>query len=285
MIISDALSSLTHKLQAAGLEDPLMESEFLVAAATGLSRAAVKLRASSPLEEAAQQNLRQWSDQRAERIPFAYVVGHQPFRDFDLLVSPAVLIPRPETEWLVEKVLESIPKEGTSLVAADVGTGSGAIALSMAAHPRIHKVYGLDLSEKALEIARLNAKNYDPSKRCHWLQSDLLDELPAREPMDLIIANLPYIRTQALEELSLEVQCEPRLALDGGEEGLDAIFRLTDQAMSCLRPGGRLWLEIGFDQAEAVQKQLSELKRWTGIRVENDLSGLPRIVSAELGAI
>jgi release factor glutamine methyltransferase len=216
---------------------------------------------------------------RISHEPAAYITGHKEFYGLELQVARPVLIPRPETELLVEKAIELATTVFTRpCIIADVGTGCGAIAVTLATNLFQAKIYATDISGAALEIARSNCHRHGVSERVTLLQGDLLDPLP--EPVHLIIANLPYVRNSELVKLSPEIsRFEPLLAVSGGANGLEMMERLVSQAEGNLLPGGAVLLEIGHDQGqvacELARKHLPESK----ISVTTDLGGLDRVVS------
>lgn len=224
---------------------------------------------------------------RQRREPLAYILGSQPFFGLDLLVTPAVLIPRPETEELVERAIQRLnqhtagrPDVLASLRVVDVGTGSGAIALALAYAVPDLRVIGVDDSEPALEVARANARRLGLADRVHLVAGDLL--LPFAGPFDLILANLPYIPSAELPTLMPEVsQYEPRRALDGGSDGLEPLRRLLAQACTRLAPGGALMAEIGAEQGYLALTVARDLLPDCRARVEQDLAGRDRILIVE----
>jgi release factor glutamine methyltransferase len=276
--VLDALERAEIVLQSAGLEDPRMESEFLVASLLGCSRTEVRLRRGHALNKADQNRVQGWILERAARKPLAYVTGEQTFFNASFHVSPDVLVPRPETELLVETVQNYLASAGSRLHLLDVGTGSGAVALSLAGHAHIETVTAIDISRAALRMARQNAERLSITN-VSWVESNLLEQL-SDVRVDVIVANLPYVRTGELRSLAPELHWEPVLALDGGADGLQIIDRLIVQAATRLRTGGALFLEIGHDQGAAVQTRLRASGNWGAIGLKTDFAGLPRIVSA-----
>lgn len=280
MTIDAAMRSVAHRLERAGLDDSQMESEFLVAAALGSTRADAIFHRGDALPAQARRKIERWSRRRAERKPLAYIAGAQPFMDLTLRVTPSVLIPRPETELLVEHALNWLRQAGSPVQAADIGTGSGNIAICLALHPNVSRVFAIDRSAKALRVARNNAPK-SVSNRLVWMRGDLLEPLKRKkEKVALIAANLPYVSSKDFKRLAPEVLCEPREALEAGREGTEAIFRLIDQAPEALLPGGMLLLEIGYDQKTSALNYLKQASGWTEIQVMRDLAGLPRMVQA-----
>ena len=216
---------------------------------------------------------------RAQGKPLAYLLGKQMFFDIEVFVSPDVLIPRPETELLVEKVIAYAKGRGMTIV--DVGAGSGVIALALAKHLPTAQITGIDLSSGALDVARCNAEHLELEERIRWLRGNLLQPLlDSGETADVIVANLPYIPTEEMQKLDVSKH-EPILALDGGPDGLDIIRRFLENAPRVLREKGLVIMEIGSGQGEAVRKLAEAAFPETTVRVELDLAGHERIVSIE----
>ena len=217
--------------------------------------------------------------ERSKGTPIAYLLGRRGFFDIEVTVTPDVLIPRPETELLVEKAIEWARHRGHCFI-VDVGAGSGVIALVLAKHlPNAH-VTGIDVSENALQVAQQNSLQLGLDKRVRWVQGDMLRPLvERREKADLIVANLPYIPTADLATLEV-ARHEPHLALDGGVDGLDPIRRLLADVPAVLKPDGLVLMEIGADQGQAVRNLVQQSHpQLQVITVETDLAGLDRIVS------
>jgi release factor glutamine methyltransferase len=211
--------------------------------------------------------------------PLPYILGHQAFYDRDLIVSPAVLIPRPETELLVEKAL-AFARSHSGCTAVDIGTGSGAIAVTVAANCPDAMVYAVDVSPAALDIARQNAQA--GSAQVHFLEGDLLTPLLERGiKIDLLMANLPYIASGDLPALAVS-RYEPQLALDGGADGLDLIRRLLDQAPVVCKPGARILLEIGAVQGAAATTLAESVFPRATVTLIQDYARLDRLVQVNL---
>ncbi|MCX5751573.1 MAG: peptide chain release factor N(5)-glutamine methyltransferase [Candidatus Saganbacteria bacterium] len=215
-----------------------------------------------------------------EHEPIAYLLGTQPFLGLDLEVNRSVLIPRPETELLVENLLRKITEHSarnTEHRILDIGTGSGCIAIALAKDLPNAQVYAVDFSVKALRVAKKNAKKYELSKRIKFLRSNLFQKLKGLK-FDLIVSNPPYIPSKVIPKLDKNVKdYEPIKALDGGNDGLDIIRKIIQQAPGYLAPNGILALEIGFGQAKAVQK-LATKAGFKNTQIIKDWAGIDRIV-------
>jgi release factor glutamine methyltransferase len=220
----------------------------------------------------------QLAERRLAGEPSAYITGHREFYSLDFYVDPGVLIPRPETELLVERAV-ALAKERAVSTMADIGTGCGAIAISLAVNLPGVKIYATDISEVALRVARRNCQKYGVADRVCRLAGDLLD--PLSETVDLIVANLPYVREGEVSGVNTR-GFEPALALDGGADGLEKIRRLCHQAEARLNPGGSLLLEIGAGQKEAVTRLLRSLFPKARIEVTKDLGGIDRVMCLTL---
>jgi release factor glutamine methyltransferase len=285
MTIQDALQSTQKALESAGIPDAQIDAEYLVAEAVGLPRLKLALNRDKEISVDAHRRLQKWTRERLERRPLAYVLGEQPFMNMNLRVNPSVLIPRPETELLVEEAYKVLDTTSKAIV-ADIGTGSGNIALSLARHTNVIEVHAVDISAAALEVALENAMHNPVKASVQWHWGDLLTPLIKAElSFDLIVANLPYVRTEEFSSLSPEVRWEPALALDGGHDGLMYIDPLIEQAERVLKPEGMLMLEIGAEQGHAVLDIFEHRRGWKEYHVLQDLAGLPRIIKAKKGAL
>jgi release factor glutamine methyltransferase len=220
---------------------------------------------------------------RATGVPVQYITGHQEFWGLDLIVSPAVLIPRPETEHVVEAVLELAKADGRGrpsphdLRIVDVGTGSGAIAIALAKELPSAKIHATDISPEALEVARANAARHELTSRIKFHRADLLNGLPDGE-FDFVVSNPPYVGESEEDSVQLEVRkFEPRNAVFAGPTGLEVMQRLIPQAQTALRPGGWLVFEISGTIADRVR---SLLPAWDELAIRNDLQGIARVAIA-----
>ena len=216
--------------------------------------------------------------QRLDRVPLAYILGYREFYGINVVVTPDVLIPRPETEGMVEHTLfmALMGMETRELTIADVGTGSGAIAVNLAIHLPAARIFAVDVSESALDVAAYNIRAHSVSDRVRLGHGDLLDPVP--EPVDVVAANLPYIPTGRIAQLQPEVQREPSIALDGGPDGLDLVRRLLAQAPAKLNSPGIILLELDPEQFPAVEALAREQFPSADITAEQDLAQRDRIM-------
>jgi release factor glutamine methyltransferase len=216
---------------------------------------------------------------RAAGEPLQYITGHQEFFKLDFEVTPDVLIPRPESEVIVEVALELLPKDRSSRF-ADVGTGSGCLAISILHElPNVRGI-GIDSSPAALNVARRNARTHRVADRLQLIESDLLTAIPPGEQFNVIVSNPPYVPDGDIDSLQREVRYEPRSALAGGSDGLDVIRRLLREARPRIEIGGHLVFEFGFGQAELLLN-LIDRKQWNLIEARKDLQGIPRTMVLE----
>lgn len=271
-------------LKRRGLEEAPLEAEVLLMQLKGLSRAYLYSHGEELVGWEDVEAYRSLLERRARREPLAYIAGKREFFGLDFYVDQRVLVPRPETETLVEECLRLLREEDLhSPLLADIGTGCGAIAVALAYHRPEARVYATDISLDALQVAALNCVRHGVQDRVLVLRGSLLEPLP--EPVDVILANLPYVPTASLATLAPEVaHYEPWASLNGGREGLDLIRHLLAQVPSRLRPKGRLLLEIGAGQAAAVAQAAAEAIPGSHVRMVRDLAGLDRVAVVELAA-
>ena len=248
MNLKQALAQARGVLADNAIEDASLEGELLLRHVLGIDRTQLFLDLDHELGPAHEVVLQRLIERRLRGEPSAYITGHREFYGLDFYVDRGVLIPRPETELLVERAISLAQNRPISTI-ADIGTGCGAIAISLALSLPEARIYATDISARALEVARFNCRKHGVVDRVRLLQGDMLDPLP--EPVDLIIANLPYVRESELPRTG-PLSFEPELALNGGPDGVAQIARLCRQAGDKLRPGGCLILEMGQGQAETV---------------------------------
>ncbi len=278
MTLAEALHAAQSRLHQADIDDANLEAEVLLRHALGLDRAALFSRFEEEIDEEQRVALGRLVERRAAHEPTAYIIGHKEFYGIDLEVSPDSLIPRPETELLVDEALRGTPKGPCAL--ADVGTGCGAVAIALAMRLPHHTVYAIDCSEKALALTARNVERLGLSDRISLLHGDLVNPLP--RAVEVIAANLPYVKTSDWQELPPEIRDhEPRDALDGGPDGTAALERLLRSAVSHLRPGGCLVAEIAWDEGERLMKLARECFPEAQVSVIKDFAGLDRILRVE----
>lgn len=273
-MIRDCVRLGTELLRQQGVEAPRLDAQLLLAHALGTTRSALLSRLSEMLAEPVQATYQEYLHRRAAREPVAYIMGRQEFWGRAFIVTPSVLIPRPETETLVERAIQLASRpEG---VAADLGTGTGCIATSFAAEVSGWKVLAIDISEVALAVARENLRRYSLESRVHLLRGSLLEPIPVR--LDLVLANLPYVSTRELGDLQAEVKdWEPVAALDGGEDGLDLVRRLLTQLPEKLHSDGVCLLEIDPRQFARLRHDVDLLLPGWSVLELRDLTGRPRV--------
>ncbi|MCI0789047.1 MAG: peptide chain release factor N(5)-glutamine methyltransferase [Chloroflexi bacterium] len=278
-ILRSVIQDTHQKLEAAGIPDARLEAEVLVMNVMRMPRQSIFSAQETEVSGQQQTALDAFLERRLDREPLAYILGQREFYGINVILTPAVLIPRPETEGLVEHALfmAMMGMEFTELIIADVGTGSGAIAVNLAIHLPAAKIYAVDVDDAVLDVAAYNVRAHGVADRVSLAIGDLLDAVP--EPVDLIVANLPYIPTERIPTLQPEVQQEPVLALDGGADGLDLVRRLLTQADSKLKDHGIILLELDPEQVPVVQKLALEHFPEGSTSVEKDLAGMDRILA------
>ena len=283
MQLKQALTDAVRTLDGEGVGSPRMNGEMLLMFTLGCDRAYLYAHSERELTADEQSRYEDAIALRASGYPAQYITGHQEFWGLDLIVSPAVLIPRPETEHVVETALELIRagtarQPGARPKLIDVGTGSGAIALALATELPAAEIYGVDLSPEALEVAKANAARLQLADRVYFLISDVLESVPRDGSFDFVLSNPPYVGFDEADKVQDVVKkFEPKMAVFAGEHGLDIICRLISQASEALRPGGYLVFEIGFSMAAMVTERLAG---WSEVRTVADLAGIPRVMVA-----
>jgi release factor glutamine methyltransferase len=285
--LADALRCATKHfaaLQALETANPRLEAEALLQHALGLDRARLyqRLRDEMPPDKEPAYYDLVWRRLCGEPTP--YIIGRADFYDIELAVAPVAAIPRPETELLVQEALTLAgerPQDIPRLTMADIGTGCGAIALALATHLPSAQIVATDISSAALALAQRNAEALGLASRVRFLLGDLLDPLDL--PVDILVANLPYVTSAQWQGLPVEIRCyEPRQALDGGPDGLRIIERLLREAPAFLPSPAALLLEIGYDQGPPVLALASEVFPKAAIEVRKDLASLDRLVIVQL---
>ncbi|MGB8773273.1 MAG: peptide chain release factor N(5)-glutamine methyltransferase [Terriglobales bacterium] len=296
MQLRQALNSAIERLTSAQVPSPRMNAELLIMFTLDCDRAYLYAHPERVLTPDEMQRYGEALARRAAGVPAQYITGHQEFWGLDLIVSPAVLIPRPETEHVVETVLalaasadteesqERDQKQRTRVSAphelriVDVGTGSGAIALALATELPAAEIFATDISSDALEVARANAARHNLTSRIDFRSADLLGGLPTAS-FDFVVSNPPYVGDSEEDSVQLEVRkLEPRNAVFAGPTGLEVIERLIPQAREALRPGGWLVFEISGTIADRVRHLLSD---WKEVEIRNDLQGIARVAAGK----
>jgi len=258
--------------------DAGLEAQLLLAHVIKRNRTGVLAHPETILSENQLEQLNLLLEKRSNGIPLPYILGHWEFYNLDFVVTPDVLIPRPETELLVEQALAWLKNHATQRRVADVGTGSGCIAVSLAKNQPDLRLIATDLSQAALDVARENASRHGVVDRIEWKKTNLLDDYPGK--LDLVVANLPYIPSATLDNLPVS-KYEPRSALDGGPDGLRFINELLRDAKRWWASGGAILLEIEAGQGESALRLADELLPGASITLLPDLAGLPRILKIE----
>ncbi len=275
--IKQILTRAAAVLEKVEVETPLLDAEVMLSESLGVPRSYLFTHPEEHVGTAAASHFEFWLRLREQRVPLAYIIGHKEFYGLDIEVTPAVLIPRQETETLVEAtvaVLKGIP----SPLVAEVGVGSGAVAVALAKSIPSAKIFATDSSEEALEVARRNIDRHGMGRRIDLRLGNLLEPL-AGLVFDAVVSNPPYIPTDEIPNLQPEVaRYEPIMALDGGLDGLDCYREIVGEAPRYLKQGGRLLFEVGWEQADDVKTILASAG-FEDIRAVRDLSGVERVVS------
>ena len=275
LTMRELLNWATVALKEEGIDSPQLDAEILLAHSLELSRTQLHAQLEGKLEPEVQDTYKSLVARRLRHEPVAYITGHKEFYGLDLYVDRRVLIPRPETETLVKVALAIVRRNQLSPL-AEVGVGSGAVAIALAVNEPWLELYATDASPDALAVAEANCQRHDVLERMHLLSGDILEPLP--EPVGLIVANLPYVSREELQSLPPDItQYEPLSAIDGGQDGLQHIRRLLAQAGPNLKPPGVICLEIGATQASAVNALAREQFPEATVGLVQDLAGLDRV--------
>ena len=279
LTVGETLLQTRTTLERGGIGEAPLEAELLLGLAMNLDRVRLYASLAKGVPDTCQQTLERLVQRRLLREPLAYLRGMKEFFGLEFKVGPEVLIPRPETEILVEQAITLIedrfPQGNAHIV--DVGTGSGAVAVSLAVRLPRARLYATDISEAALATAQTNAGAHGVKERIAFLCGHLLDPLPG--PVDMVVANLPYIKSGAVPSLEPEIgRFEPREALDGGPDGLDLGCRLLQQSPGHLRPEGTILLEMDPEQMDAASDAALAVYPGASIYRLNDLAGLERVL-------
>jgi release factor glutamine methyltransferase len=283
--VLEVIQRSTEFLKNKGVDSPRLQTELLLAHLLNLPRMQLYLNFERKLSETEVDKFRELIKQRGQREPLQHIVGSTSFCGLELIVNRHVLIPRHETELLAEKgwtFLNSSPSTINHQLstALDLGTGSGCLAIALAVHCPAAQLFATDISPESLEVARQNAARHNVLDRISFLQSDAFAALESSRPFDLIISNPPYIPTDQIPSLQIEVRDhDPRQALDGGPDGLAFYRRIAAEGLPFLKAGGKIMLEFGDGQAQAV-REIFESQKWIVEAIVEDYTQRPRILIA-----
>ena len=279
MILKDAYTEGIKKLKLSNIDAPVVTAGAILCYVLGCDKSYLYTHDDYLLSKDEYDKYCEALKRRIGGEPLQYITGHQEFMSLNFAVSPSVLIPRQDTEILVEYIMEFVgQKENVSIL--DIGTGSGCIAISLAYYIKGSQVFGVDVSKDALEIARKNARSCGFEERITFLESNLFSNVHIKK-FDVIVSNPPYIPNRVIDTLDRQVKdFEPKIALDGGEDGLDFYRRITKQSVDFLKPNGLLAFEVGFDQARDVAKIMES--SFKDINIQKDLAGIERVVTGIL---
>lgn len=277
--IAEVLREAAQILEAGGVPEARREAGSLLSFILGRDRTFLVSHAEDQVDDNSLDRLREFVERRATGEPLQYITGVQDFYGREFRVTPDVLIPRPETELLVEAALQIVGNTGPAPLICDVGTGSGCIALTLLCEIVEARVVAIDKSPAALEVAKINAQKLSVVDRARFVLSDCFNSLDSYiDEFDLIVSNPPYVAEAALAGLQREVRDhEPLVALSPGPDGLSVIRKLIDDAPGFIKSGGHMLMEIGFDQGEVVTR-LVDGSAWSLREIRPDLQGIPRIV-------
>lgn len=278
--IHEALIDATQKLKQVNIETPRLDAEVILAHQLNWKRLDLITRSNEILDREQQNTYSNKIEQRVLGVPVQYITGKQEFMGLDFNVSPDVLIPRPDTEVLIEAAIEEANAMKLPLNIVDIGTGSGAVALSLAHFIKDSQVHTIDISPRALEVAKGNAVKLSLQEQVSFYLGDVFSPLGEEfiGKVDLLVSNPPYIPKDDIPKLQREVGYEPALALDGGLDGLDFYRRLIKEGQKFLSSQGRILFEVGHDQAQIVADMLRNCEIFKYVIIKKDLAGIERVV-------
>jgi release factor glutamine methyltransferase len=282
--IHHILLEAVNILKEHNINTPRLDGEVILAHLLDCKRIDLILKHDEVLDKEQEREYIKRINLRAQGMPVQYITGNQEFMGLDFHVTPDVLIPRPDTEILVEEAIQEASLMDKPLIIVEIGTGSGAIALSLAHYIKDAQVHTIDISPKAIAIAKKNAKKLSLEEKVVFYHGDLLSPIEGilEGKVDLLVSNPPYIPSKDILNLQREVKdFEPLLALDGGEEGLDFYERIIDQGLGYLSNQGKIIFEIGHDQGDRVSGMIREMGIFSDIRIIKDLASLDRVVLAK----
>jgi release factor glutamine methyltransferase len=283
MTLRDALREGISRLEQARTPSASLAAELLLMHVASCDRAYLYAHPEQPLEPESHAEYFSLIDRRATGTPTQYLTGKQEFWGLEFEVTPDVLIPRPETEHVVEVALARVgeSRRNAPLAIADIGTGSGCIAIALTAELPKASIVATDISAPALEVAKRNAARHNAASRIQFAQSDLFASIDSPAEFDLVVSNPPYVARRDAHSLPIEIrEHEPHSALFAGQDGLDVYRALIVQSESRMKRGGHLVLELGFGQFEAVSELLDSARGWSRVSATMDLAGIPRVLAA-----
>jgi release factor glutamine methyltransferase len=282
--VAEAIQKATARLLALEIPNARLDAEVILGHALGRDRAWILIHMQDQLDDQGNRIFERDIERRSVREPLQYITGTQEFWGLPFKVTPAVLIPRPETELVVETAIKAANRKATPVI-IDLCTGSGCIAISLAKELPHARIFATERSDAALDIARQNARQNSVGDRVRFLAGDLfgpLEEMDLRTNIDIIVANPPYIRSDELLTLQPEVRdFEPEMALIAGKEGTEIAERIILQSPEYVKPGGFLVMEMGIGQADALKKTIDETGKYGLIEVLKDLAGIERVIVAQ----
>ncbi len=281
--VLEILNTTVEYFQSKKLNSPRVDTEYLLADVLGIKRIELYVRYAQPLMDSEISRFREYVKRRGTGEPLQYILGDQPFMGLPIKVDKRALIPRPETESLVEKIFEKFAPQGdeSSFAICDVGTGTGAIAIALADGYKEARIYACDISVDALTLAKENVEANGFLERIKLLKSDVLSRFDGKGiSFDVVVSNPPYVTEDEMKEVSAELEWEPQNALVAGKDGLDVIRPLIDQAPSYLKSGGMLFIEIGEGQGESLLQLLNASNAYKDCAIFKDLNERDRIAFA-----
>lgn len=282
MKIEELLQKEKNKLIENKIEDANLISKILLEHVLKINRSKLILAQEKEIEEEKKKQYEREIEKIIEGTPMQYITNYQEFMKLPFYVDKNVLIPQPDTEILVEEVIK-IAKEKNKKKILDICTGSGAIGIALAHNLSSSKITISDISKEALQVAKKNAKQNNVIEKIELIESNLLEKIKGK--FDIIVSNPPYIETDIIKTLSKQVQKEPKIALDGGKDGLYFYKKLIKEAPKYLEKDGYLCIEIGYNQKEKVEKLFQETKSYTNITAKKDLEGNDRVIIVQLGTV
>lgn len=284
MTLFEVINKASERFTEAGITNSRLDAELLLCHTLGKDRAWLLAHIREAVDEQHRELFEQAVDRRALREPLQYILGKQEFWGLDFMVTQDVLIPRPETELIIETALTLVPNKDVPLTILDLCTGSGCIAVSLAKELTSARIFASDKSEKALDVARENARRHGVADRVRFLEGDLfgsLEELDLRGQVDIMVSNPPYVPSEEYSTLQPEVRDhEPQMALLAGQNGTEIHQRIIDEAPEFLRSEGALIMEMGMGQAEALEHMIRENGTFNKPDVLKDLAGIERVIVA-----